>query len=99
MVSSMDELQEQVRRQLYRFQDLAEQMAAVRGRETSEDGAVTVEVDGNGALKDLQFTSAVSRMTPAEFERTVVHTSAQAARRAFERRAEIVNRFNDEMAG
>ncbi|WP_405489176.1 YbaB/EbfC family nucleoid-associated protein [Nocardia sp. NBC_00511] len=99
MVSSMDELQEQVRRQLYRFQDLSDQMAAVRGRETSEDGAVTVEVDGNGALQDLRFSSAVSRMTPAEFERAVVGTSAAAARRAFERRAEIVNRFNEETAG
>lgn len=98
MVSSMDELQEQVRRQLYRFQDLADQMAAVRGRETSENGAVTAEVDGNGALKDLQFSSAVSRMTPAEFEQAVVTTAAQAARRAFERRAEIVDRFNEEMA-
>ncbi len=99
MVSSMDELQEQVRRQLYRFQDLADQMKAVRGRETSEDGAVMAEVDGNGALTDLQFSSAVSRMTPGEFEQAVVSTAAQAARRAFERRAEIVNRFNEEVAG
>ncbi|MFC9993669.1 YbaB/EbfC family nucleoid-associated protein [Nocardia sp. NPDC127526] len=94
----MDELEERVRRQMYRFQDLAEQMAAVRGRETSEDGAVMAEVDGNGALKDLQFSHAVSRMTPAEFERVVVDTAAAAARRAFERRAEVVNQFNQEMA-
>ncbi|WP_157555896.1 YbaB/EbfC family nucleoid-associated protein [Nocardia acidivorans] len=99
MVGSMDELEERVRRQLYRFQDLAEQMAAVRGRETSEDGAVLAEVDGNGALRDLQFSHAVSRMTPDEFERAVVTTSAAAARAAFERRAEIVNRFNEEVAG
>lgn len=99
MVGSMDELEERVRRQLYRFQDLAEQMAAVRGRETSEDGAVMAEVDGNGALQNLQFSHAVSRMTPDEFERVVVTTSAAAARAAFERRAEIVNRFNEEMAG
>ncbi|MET8422566.1 YbaB/EbfC family nucleoid-associated protein [Nocardia sp. NPDC004860] len=95
----MDELQEQVRRQLYRFQDLADQMKAVRGRETSEDGAVMAEVDGNGALTDLQFSSAVSRMSTGEFEQAVVTTAAQAARRAFERRAEIMNRFNEEMAG
>ncbi len=99
MVGSMDELEERVRRQLYRFQDLADQMKAVRGRETSEDGAVMAEVDGNGALQDLQFSHAVSRMTPAEFERVVVTTAAAAARNAFERRAEIVNRFNEEMAG
>ncbi|MBL1075180.1 YbaB/EbfC family nucleoid-associated protein [Nocardia sp. 2] len=99
MVSSMDELQERVRRQMYRFQDLADQMKAVRGRETSEDGAVTAEVDGNGALKDLQFSSAVSRMTPEEFERIVVRTAAAAARQAFERRAAVVRQFNEEMAG
>lgn len=99
MVGSMDELEERVKRQLYRFQDLAEQMAAVRGRETSEDGAVMAEVDGNGALRDLQFSHAVSRMTPADFEQVVVSTAAAAARNAFQRRAELVTRFNEEMAG
>lgn len=99
MVQSMDELEERVRRQLYRFQDLADQMKAVRGRETSEDGAVVAEVDGNGALTDLQFSAGISRMTPEEFERAVVTTAAAAARVAFERRAALVNRFNEEMAG
>ncbi|WP_327143749.1 YbaB/EbfC family nucleoid-associated protein [Nocardia sp. NBC_01327] len=99
MVGSMDELEERVKRQLYRFQDLAEQMAAVRGRETSEDGAVMAEVDGNGALQDLQFSHAVSRMSPEEFERVVVATAAAAAREAFTRRAEVVDRFNEEMSG
>lgn len=99
MVQSMDELEERVRRQLYRFQDLADQMKAVRGREASEDGAVVAEVDGNGALVDLQFSGAVSRMSPEEFERAVVTTAAAAARAAFERRAALVNRFNEEMAG
>lgn len=98
MVGSMDELQDRVKQQVYRMQDLGEGLARVRGRETSEDGVVTVEVDGNGALKDLQFSSGISRLTPDELEQVVVKTAAAAARAAYERRAELVNRFTEELA-
>ncbi|WP_306360374.1 YbaB/EbfC family nucleoid-associated protein [Nocardia sp. CC227C] len=98
MVGSMDELQARVQQQVYRMQDLREAMSGVRGRETSEDGNVTVEVDGNGALRDLAFTSGISRLTPDELERAVVGTAAAAARTAFEQRADLVRRFTDELA-
>ncbi|WP_245720022.1 YbaB/EbfC family nucleoid-associated protein [Nocardia uniformis] len=94
----MDELQARVQQKLYRMQDLRDGLAAVRGRETSEDGVVTVEVDGNGALKDLAFSSGISRLTPDELERIVVQTAAAAARVAFEQRAELVNEYTAELA-
>ncbi|WP_433523147.1 YbaB/EbfC family nucleoid-associated protein [Nocardia pseudovaccinii] len=98
MYETMDELMAGVQRRLYRIRDLTDDMAGVRGRETAQDGSITVEVDGNGTLLDLQFSQAVSRMTPAEFESTLVATAAAAVRQAFERRSELVTAFNEEVA-
>ncbi|WP_216894429.1 YbaB/EbfC family nucleoid-associated protein [Nocardia alni] len=99
MYESMDELEASVRRRLYRLRDLGDNMAAIRSRETSEDGAVTVEVDGNGALLDLELSETISRMTPEQFESAVVTTAYAAAVNAFAERADLVNTFNDEVAG
>ncbi|MET8871155.1 YbaB/EbfC family nucleoid-associated protein [Nocardia sp. NPDC004604] len=98
MYETMDELIASVQRRLYRIRDLTDDMAGVRGRETAPDGSITVEVDGTGALLDLQFSQAVSTMTPAGFESTLVATAAAAVRRAFERRSELVTAFNEEVA-
>ncbi|WSV87375.1 YbaB/EbfC family nucleoid-associated protein [Nocardia sp. NBC_01009] len=98
MYETMDELMASVQRRLYRMRGLAEDMAAVRARETAQDGSITAEVDGDGALLNLEFSQAISRLSPAEFETTLVATAAAAARRAFELRGEIVTAFNEEVA-
>lgn len=94
----MDELEDRVRRQLGRIRDLGDRMSAVRARESSPGGEVTVVVDGNGALCDLEFTDAIRRLTPVEFDRLVVDTAARAAQRAFAERGELVIAFNEEMS-
>ena len=99
MYESMDELEASVRKRMYRMRDLGDDMASIRGRETSEDGSVTVEVDGNGGLLDLELSDSISRMTPEQFERILVTTAYAAARNAFAERADLVNAFNDEVAG
>lgn len=99
MYESMDELEASVRKRMYRMRDLGDDMASIRSRETSEDGSVTVEVDGNGGLLDLELSDSISRMTPEQFERTLVTTAYAAARNAFAERADLVNTFNDEVAG
>ncbi|QIS17804.1 YbaB/EbfC family nucleoid-associated protein [Nocardia terpenica] len=99
MVESMDELEARVRGQLYRIRDLGDQMAAIRVREVSADGAVTAEVDGNGALTGLEFTAAVARLSPADFERRLVDTAAAAAAAAFEQRARLITEFTEELSG
>ncbi|RBO88915.1 YbaB/EbfC DNA-binding family protein [Nocardia puris] len=95
----MDELEDRVRRQLNRIRDLGDQMTAVRARETSPDGEVTVVVDGNGALCDLEFSEGISRLSPQDFGQLVVTTAARAAQRAFAERGDLVTAFNEEMAG
>ncbi|WP_067646769.1 YbaB/EbfC family nucleoid-associated protein [Nocardia harenae] len=99
MVETMDELLARVQNQIYRLRDLGEAMGGVRATETSPDGAITVEVDGKGALLDLTCTAAISTLTPAEFESALVETARAAAARAFAEQAEIITGFNAEVAG
>jgi hypothetical protein len=60
MYETMDELEDAVRRQLYRMRDLSDGMAAIRVRETSPDGTVTAEVDGNGSLLNLELSESIA---------------------------------------
>src|ERR1700730_13395186 len=99
MYETMDELEASVRRQLYRMRDLGDDMAAIRVREIAEDGSMRVEVDGNGAWLDVELSESISQMTPEQFESTLVATAFAAAGNAFAKRADLVNAFNDEVAG
>lgn len=94
MNDAMDDLVAGAQLQLERMRQLGEQMAAIRVTETSTDGAITVTVDGDGALFDLQFTDAISTMAPTEFETLVVSTAQRAAAGAAARRGELVTSFN-----
>ncbi|MFD3507576.1 YbaB/EbfC family nucleoid-associated protein [Nocardia sp. NPDC058666] len=98
MVGSWDELEARARQRMYRIEELGEQMHAVRERVTSAEGAVTVEVDGNGALVDLRFSDEISRMSPDDFERAVVDAGNEAVREAFARRAELIASLAEEFA-
>ncbi|MEV6427878.1 YbaB/EbfC family nucleoid-associated protein [Nocardia sp. NPDC051463] len=98
MSQAMDELEARAHRRLNRMRDLADEMTAVRARETSPDGVVTVVVDGSGALRELELSTGITKLSPAEFERVLVSTAGQAALRAFAERAELVTAFNEEAA-
>ncbi|WP_039825333.1 YbaB/EbfC family nucleoid-associated protein [Nocardia testacea] len=98
MSEAMDALEARVNRQLNLMRDLGNELSAIRVRETSPDGAITVEVDGNTKLRDLSFTEAIAEMTPHEFESAVVATAGRAAHLAIAQRAELVNAFNSELA-
>ncbi|MGW5315398.1 YbaB/EbfC family nucleoid-associated protein [Nocardia thailandica] len=95
MVETMDELVARVRDQLYRLQDLQEATAGIRVEETSADGAVTVVVDGAGALIGLELSGAVGTLTPAEFEQVLVRTAHAALYRAYAERGALVTAFNE----
>lgn len=96
MVETMDDLLARVQRQIDRLRDLGDAMNGVRAIETSPDGAITVEVDGNGALLDLTLTGAIAKLSPAEFESALVATARAAAARAFAERGDLVTAFNVE---
>lgn len=98
MNQAMDELEARANRALDRLRDLTDRMNAVRARKASSDGVVTVEVDGNGALRDLVLTAGIAKLSPKEFEQVLVSTAAEAARAAFAERADLVTTFNREAA-
>ncbi|MFD4355400.1 YbaB/EbfC family nucleoid-associated protein [Nocardia sp. NPDC058519] len=99
MVDSMDELMHRVRGRFYRMQELSERLAAIRIRESRADGAVVVEMDGNGSLVNLTLTEQISLMTATDFETAVVAAAAAATDRALEQQAALVRDFNEEIAG
>lgn len=94
MVESMDELMAQVQGQLYRLQDLHEATNGIRVEETSPDGAVTVVVDGTGALVGLNFSEAIRELGPTEFEQILVRTAHAALYGAYAARGALVTSFN-----
>ncbi|MEU1523131.1 YbaB/EbfC family nucleoid-associated protein [Nocardia rhamnosiphila] len=96
MVETMDELIARVQQQVYRLTDLRDAMTSILITETSPDGTITVEVDGNAALTGLSFTGAISKLSPAEFEKTLVDTARAAAHRAVTELGELINDFNSE---
>ncbi|MGK8520570.1 YbaB/EbfC family nucleoid-associated protein [Nocardia asteroides] len=95
----MDELIARVQNQLYRLTDLDDAVKRIRVTETSADGAVTAEVDGNAALVGLSFSGAITKLSPAEFGETVVETARAAAHRAFAERGDLITAFNEESTG
>ncbi|MFI6046328.1 YbaB/EbfC family nucleoid-associated protein [Nocardia sp. NPDC051321] len=98
MVDTMDELIARVQQQMYRLRDLNEATTGILMTETSEDGSVTASVDGNGALVGLSLSGAIAKLSPADFEKTLVDTARAAAYRAFAERAELVTAYNEESA-
>jgi DNA-binding protein YbaB len=96
VVETMDELIARVQQQVYRLTDLRDAMTGILITETSSDGTVTVEVNGNAALTGLSFTGAISKLTPEQFEKTLVDTARAAAHRAVTELGELINDFNAE---
>ncbi|MGI5221399.1 YbaB/EbfC family nucleoid-associated protein [Nocardia sp. CA-290969] len=96
MIETMDDLLARVQQQIYRLTDLHEAMTGILVTETSPDGAVTAQVDGNATLVGLNFTTAIAKLSPKEFEKTLVETARAAAHQAISQRAELINTFNSE---
>jgi len=97
MSEAMDALEARVRRQLDRIRGLGEDTARIRVRETNPGAEITVVVDGNGGLLELELSDGISQLSTDRFERDLVETAGMAVRRAFELRAALVIAFNEEV--
>ncbi|WP_051989742.1 YbaB/EbfC family nucleoid-associated protein [Gordonia soli] len=95
----MDELEARARRQLDKLSDVNERLSGIRVSETSPDGEVTAEVDGNGALVDLTFSDRLSRLSGKQVSQLVIATANVACQKAFTERARILQEFTEEFAG
>jgi YbaB/EbfC DNA-binding family len=65
-----------------RAQAARQEIAAVRGIETSGDGAVTLSVNAAGALEDISFGPAADTLSMRELASTILRTSRKARIRA-----------------
>ncbi|MFE7745953.1 YbaB/EbfC family nucleoid-associated protein [Nocardia sp. NPDC057455] len=67
----------------------------VRGRWTSEDGAVSVEVNSDGAMVGLTLAESVTSLPPAEVGQLIVWACRQAAEDAGTQRSKVVATLNE----
>src|ERR1700704_5076292 len=73
---------------------LNEQCGAIEVRATSPDRAVSVEVDGTGAMTALTMRGAATRLGADELAELIVNIAQTAAKVAVDRRDRIAEQFN-----
>ncbi|MCZ8380197.1 YbaB/EbfC family nucleoid-associated protein [Mycobacterium sp. CPCC 205372] len=76
------------------LQDLNDRCSAISVRATSRDRAVTVVVDGTGAMTALTLRPVAGRMAADTLAELIVNTAQTAAAAAFDRRRQLTEQFN-----
>ncbi len=94
----MGELLARASRQLDSLRRVTEGVSAIRATAEVEDGAVSVTVDGNGAVVAIELGDAIARLDRVRFADLVVEAAATASRDAFAERARVVTGFSEEFA-
>lgn len=95
MSREMDALVTGVTNQLEALEAALYDLKRIRGRFSSEDGSVTAEVDGEGALVGLWLAESVTSRPPAEVAQSVLWACGRAAAEAGAQRSRIVARLNE----
>jgi len=70
----------------------------VRGQFTSEDGAVGVQVNSDGALVGLTLSEAVTTMAPTDVSQLIIWACRQASEDAGTQRSKVVATLNESFA-
>ncbi|MEU6580940.1 YbaB/EbfC family nucleoid-associated protein [Nocardia sp. NPDC046763] len=99
MSAEMDALVKGVSDKLEALEATLHGLSRIRGRRTSQDGSVTAEVDGDGALTGLWLAESVTSHAPAEVSRLILRVCQQAAAEATAQRSRIIARLNDSLSG
>ncbi|MFW0792222.1 YbaB/EbfC family nucleoid-associated protein [Gordonia sp. CPCC 205515] len=89
----MDEIEARASAQLDRMHELNDALSSIRVRETSDDGLVTVQVDGTGALTGLWLADAATALGGQRLGDLIVATAGHAAAQAFARHVAITDEF------
>lgn len=91
----MDALVTGVTNQLEALEAALYDLKRIRGRFSSEDGSVTAEVDGEGALVGLWLAESVTSRPTAEVSQSILYACGRAAAEAGAQRSRIVARLNE----
>jgi DNA-binding protein YbaB len=97
MGDEMARLEASARARLERMHELGEGIRGIRVRQASPDGLVTAIANGNGGLLDLRLSEGISRLSPDEFSRAVLETTAAAVRHGFGAQADLIDAFNHQV--
>lgn len=98
MSAEMDALVARATSKLEALEAALHGLRQVRGRFATDDGAVEVEVDSDGALTALRLSEAVTALPPAEVGKLIVWACRQAAEEAGGQRSKVVATLNESFA-
>lgn len=94
----MDAVADRAQRQLGALEDVHAQLLALRAEGVGDNGRVRVEVNGNGALIDLELFPGAGGGKGSRLADEIVGAAIRAATDVFARRAEIMENFCGEFA-
>jgi DNA-binding protein YbaB len=94
MSAEMDALVAQATEKLEALEAALFGLKQVRGRFTSDDGLVSVEVDSDGAMVGLALAESVTGYTPSDVGQLIIWACQQAAQDAGRQRSEVVATLN-----
>ncbi|WP_406236597.1 YbaB/EbfC family nucleoid-associated protein [Nocardia sp. NBC_01009] len=95
MSAEMDALVANATQKLEALEAALYGLKQVRGRFRTEDGAVSAEVDSDGALVALTLSESVTTLPPAEVGQLIVWACKQAAEDAGTQRSKVVATLNE----
>ena len=98
MSAEMDALVAAATEKLEALEAALHGLGQVRGRHTTDDGLVSVEVNSDGALVALRLAESITSRAPAEVSQAIIQACAQAAQDAGEQRSEVVATLNSSFA-
>ena len=83
----------QAEKDVYRFDQMREEIVAIEATETSRDGAVSVVAGPSGAVRSITISPSAMSMSAQALSRLVTTTFQQAVAKAARQQAEIVQRY------
>ncbi|MFC8181841.1 YbaB/EbfC family nucleoid-associated protein [Rhodococcus sp. NPDC057297] len=98
MTDRIDMFVARAERALDTLHGASEALASLQVTRRTEDGNVSVTVDGSGAMTELELASDLRGESARDLEKAIVELSADAAREALERRAAIVDRMQSSLS-
>jgi DNA-binding protein YbaB len=98
MSAEMDALVAAATQKLEALEAALQGLGQVRGKHTTDDGLVSVEVNSDGALVALRLAESITSRAPAEVSQAIIQACTQAAQDAGEQRSEVVATLNSSFA-
>ncbi len=94
MSAEMDALVNQATEKLEHLEEALDSLQKIRARHSTDDGSVTADVDGNGALVGLWLDESITEKAAKDVGELITAASQEAAQLAAQKRAEVLDRLN-----